>query len=73
MILDDFPKESRVCFGKREEENDGTHSAYYFDHSAYRQSAYLASQFGLGILSQRRTRNDPSHLDHPVAAAGDLK
>jgi hypothetical protein len=35
---------------KREEGNYGNHSTYYLDHSGYWHSAYLALQFGLGIL-----------------------
>ena len=42
-------------------------TSHHFDPHAYRRTAHLALQFGLGILSEWRSRIGPSHSNHSVA------
>lgn len=63
----------RPAFTHHKEERHGNNTDRHFNPHAYRRTAHLASQQKLGILSQRRTRIDPSDSDHPVAPWEDLK
>ena len=56
-----------------EEESHGNYSDCHLGHPARRHPAYLAPQFELGTLSQRRNRIDHSDLDRPVADGADLR
>src|SRR6202167_6597154 len=40
---------------------------YHFDHSDRRRHTVLALQHGLGLLSGRRTRDNPDHRPHSRA------
>jgi len=64
-------KKAAPIAGKEERHVHNTD--HHFDPRVYRRTAHLASQQGLGILSQRRTRIGPSDSDHPVAAWKDLR
>jgi len=57
----------------RKEKSHGNHTTCHLNPPAGWRSSQLATQQELGILSQRRTRINPSDPDHPAAPWADLK
>ena len=55
------------------EESHGNHTDCHLDPHVRWRSSHLAPQQELGILSQRRTRINPSDFDHLAATWKDLK
>jgi len=66
-------QEIRGTFQTRKEKSNGYNTDRHFNPRTYRCTTHMAPQQELGILSQRRTRIDPSDYYHPVAPWEDLK
>ena len=66
-------REMSGLFRTRKEKSHGNHTACHPDPNVDWRASHLAPQQEMGILSQRRTRIDPSDSDHPAASWEDLK